>query len=102
MIIRTLLAFASTFLLSAFGANLAAAAATAATASTGAAAADDSDAILAAIQPDAIRADLRFLSDDLLEGRGIGSRGHQLAAQFIASQLESLGLSPAGDRGTYF
>jgi hypothetical protein len=65
-------------------------------------AADDSDAILATIRPEAIRADMRFLSDDLLEGRGSGTRGHLLAAQFMASQFEAMGLAPAGDRGTYF
>lgn len=66
------------------------------------AATDDSDAALAVIQPEAIRADMRFLSDDLLEGRGTGTRGHQLAAQFMATQFESMGLAPAGDHGTYF
>lgn len=65
-------------------------------------AADDSDAILATIRPEAIRADMRFLADDLLEGRGSGSRGHRLAAQFMASEFESMGLAPAGDSGTYF
>ena len=57
------------------------------------AATDDSDAALAVIQPEAIRADMRFLSDDLLEGRGTGTRGHQLAAQFMATQFESMGLA---------
>jgi hypothetical protein len=68
----------------------------------GAAPADISDAMLAAIRPEAIRADMRFLADDLLEGRGTGTRGHLLAAQFIAAQFESMGLAPAGDHGTFF
>jgi hypothetical protein len=92
--IRNLAAFAGACLLSVGGTDFVAMAGTATT--------DDSDAVLAVIQPQAIRADMGFLADDLLEGRGIGSRGHQLAAQFIAAQFESMGLAPAGDRGTYF
>ncbi|HEY8714533.1 MAG TPA: M28 family metallopeptidase, partial [Candidatus Acidoferrum sp.] len=44
----------------------------------------------------------RFLADDALEGRGTGTRGYDLAAKYMASQFESLGLEPAGDHGTYF
>jgi len=43
-----------------------------------------------------------FLADDLLEGRGTGTRGHEIAARFIATQFESLGLEPAGNDNTYF
>jgi Zn-dependent M28 family amino/carboxypeptidase len=50
----------------------------------------------------AIRAHLRFLSSDLLEGRGPGTRGDALATGYIAAQLEAMGLAPAGDDGTYF
>jgi Zn-dependent M28 family amino/carboxypeptidase len=49
-----------------------------------------------------IAAHVRFLSDDLLEGRGVGSRGGQLATLYIATQFQLLGLEPAGDNGTYF
>ena len=42
------------------------------------------------------------LSDDLLEGRGTGARGADLAATWIAAQFMALGLEPAGDSGTYF
>lgn len=49
-----------------------------------------------------IRADIRYLSDDLLEGRGTGSRGGMLAARYIASQFEGLGLEPAGSDRSYF
>jgi Zn-dependent M28 family amino/carboxypeptidase len=51
---------------------------------------------------DAIRAHTKFLSSDLLEGRGPGTRGDALATNYIAAQLEALGLQPAGDDGTYF
>jgi len=57
---------------------------------------------MSTIRPEAIRADMRFLSDDALEGRGTGSRGYEIAAKFMATQFESLGLQPAGDNGSYF
>jgi Zn-dependent M28 family amino/carboxypeptidase len=63
---------------------------------------DAADEAMATIRPVAIRADMRFLSDDLLEGRGTATRGHEIAAEFMATQFESLGLEPAGDNGTYF
>src|SRR5437763_12129536 len=53
-------------------------------------------------QPEHVRADLRFLADDLLEGRGTGSRGGDIAAAYIASQFQIAGLRPLGDNGTYF
>ena len=60
------------------------------------------DAAMATIRPDAIRADMGFLADDLLEGRGTATRGQEIAAKFIASQFEQMGLAPAGDNGSYF
>jgi Zn-dependent M28 family amino/carboxypeptidase len=42
-----------------------------------------------------IRAHLAFLSDDLLEGRGTGQRGGELAVKYLEAQLQALGLSPA-------
>lgn len=51
---------------------------------------------------DAIRAHTKFLSSDLLEGRGPGTRGDALATSYLAAQFEALGLQPAGDDGTYF
>lgn len=50
----------------------------------------------------AFHAHLAYLSDDLLEGRGTATRGHQLAAKYMAAQFERIGLQPGGDRGTYF
>jgi Zn-dependent M28 family amino/carboxypeptidase len=54
--------------------------------------------------PDAekIRAHVKFLSSDLLEGRGTGQRGGDIAAEYIATQFGVDGLKPAGDDGTYF
>lgn len=44
------------------------------------------------ITDQALRGHIRFLADDLLEGRGPGSRGDELARAYIAAQFESLGL----------
>ena len=49
------------------------------------------------IDPEKIRAHVRFLSLDLLEGRGPGTRGAELAAEYIATQFAVNGLEPAGD-----
>jgi Zn-dependent M28 family amino/carboxypeptidase len=59
-------------------------------------------AAAASIDPEKIRAHVRFLSLDLLEGRGPGTRGAELAAEYIATQFALAGLKPAGDNGTYF
>lgn len=48
-----------------------------------------------------IKAHLKFLSHDLLEGRDTGSTGLEIASIYIASQFEQYGLEPAGDDGTY-
>src|SRR5579862_7310460 len=65
---------------------------------------DDSavDQAMSTISADAIRADMRFLADDALEGRGTATRGHELAAKYMASRFEGMGLQPAGDNNTYF
>jgi len=49
-----------------------------------------------------IEADVRFLADDLLEGREAGTRGFDLAALYVATRYRQLRLEPAGDAGTYF
>src|SRR5215472_5570599 len=49
-----------------------------------------------------IREHTRFLSSDLLEGRGPGTRGGDLATEYIATQLALAGAKPVGDDGTYF
>jgi Zn-dependent M28 family amino/carboxypeptidase len=49
-----------------------------------------------------IRADVKYLASDQLQGRGIGSRGEEVAIDFIASRFKELGLKPAGERGSYF
>ena len=59
-------------------------------------------AAAASIDPERIRAHVRFLSLDLLEGRGPGKRGAELAAEYIATQFALDGVKPAGDNGSYF
>src|SRR5438034_10273754 len=54
------------------------------------------------IDKEKIRAHVKFLASDLLEGRGTGQRGGDIAAEYIATQFALYGLKPAGDNGTYF
>ena len=58
-------------------------------------------AALQSIRPDSIETHVRFLSHDLLEGRGTGQRGGDIAAEYIATQFALYGLRPAGDNGSY-
>ena len=53
------------------------------------------------IDPLRIREHVRFLSHDLLEGRGTGQRGGDIAAEYMATQFALMGLKPAGENGTY-
>ncbi len=55
----------------------------------------------AMIQESALRAHIRFLASDLLEGRGPGTRGDELAQLYIATQLQSFGLEPMGSNGSW-
>jgi Peptidase family M28 len=55
-----------------------------------------------AISAARIREHTKFLASDLLEGRGVGVRGGDLATEYIATQLALAGAQPAGDNGTYF
>ncbi len=52
-----------------------------------------------AITPELLRSHIRFLSSDLLEGRGPATRGDQLAEAYIQAQLEGLGLKPGAPGG---
>jgi Zn-dependent M28 family amino/carboxypeptidase len=58
-------------------------------------------AAMQTINPEHIRWHVRYLSHDLLEGRGTGQRGGDIAAEYIATQFAEYGLKPAGDNGTY-
>ena len=54
------------------------------------------------ISGERIRAHVKFLASDMLEGRGVGARGGDLATEYMASQFAIIGAKPAGDNGTYF
>ena len=58
-------------------------------------------AAMKSIDAEHIRWQVRFLSHDLLEGRGTGQRGGDLAAEYIGTQFALYGLKAAGDNGTY-
>src|SRR5947209_3269947 len=53
------------------------------------------------IDPARIGAHVKFLASDLLEGRGTGQRGGDIAAEYIAAQFQLLGLKPSGDNGGF-
>jgi tricorn protease len=55
-----------------------------------------------AISIERIRGAVKYLAGDELQGRGVGSRGEELATDFIARQFAKAGLKPAGERGTFF
>jgi Zn-dependent M28 family amino/carboxypeptidase len=61
----------------------------------------DVAASMRGIDAERIRAHVRFLADDLLEGRGTGARGGDIAARYIATEFALDGLKPAGDNGGY-
>jgi len=46
-----------------------------------------------------VRAHVTYLADDLMEGRGAGTRGHGIAMNYVAAQFMRLGIEPAGDQG---
>lgn len=48
-----------------------------------------------------VQADMNFLADDELHGRGSATRDEHIAALFAASQFQALGLEPGGDNGTF-
>jgi Zn-dependent M28 family amino/carboxypeptidase len=46
-------------------------------------------------------ADMAFLADDELHGRGSATRDEHIAALFAAAQFQALGLAPGGDHATF-
>lgn len=53
----------------------------------------------ARLSSDRLRADVAYLADDLLEGRAAATRGHEIAARYVATRMALLGLTPAGTDG---
>jgi Zn-dependent M28 family amino/carboxypeptidase len=62
---------------------------------------DAVESAMLGIDAERIRTHVQFLADDLLEGRGTGARGGDIAARYIAAQFALDGLKPAGDDGGY-
>src|SRR5438477_7213932 len=54
------------------------------------------------ISESALRAHIKFLSDDRLEGRGTGAKGGETAALYVAEQFEAMGLKSAGAKGSFW
>jgi Zn-dependent M28 family amino/carboxypeptidase len=49
-----------------------------------------------------IRNDVEYLADDTLEGRETGTRGYDLAGDYVAKRFAAIGLKPAGENGGFF
>ena len=60
------------------------------------------DEAIEGITTDAFQGHVRFLGDDLLEGRAAGTRGYDVAAAYVAAHFRKLGLEPAGEDGSYY
>jgi hypothetical protein len=62
--------------------------------------------IKAGAEPDTsaanIRADMAFLASDRLKGREAGTPEYDMAANYVARQMKQIGLTPLGDKGSYF
>src|SRR5438552_2363536 len=49
-----------------------------------------------------MRKDIFYLASDECEGRGVSTKGINLAADYIANEFKKAGLKPAGPDGSYF
>ena len=54
------------------------------------------------IDPERIRAAVKYLADDKLQGRGPGTEGDRMAAKYLADTFAEYGLTPAGDNGSWY
>ena len=62
---------------------------------------DEERAAAYTIRDTRMRADVRFLSSDLLEGRGPATRGDRLARAYLATRFEAIGLEPGAPGGAW-
>jgi Peptidase family M28/PA domain len=53
------------------------------------------------ITAEAMRAHVEFLASDALEGRETGTRGYEVAAEYVASRFRGMGLQPVSDKGWF-
>src|SRR3954468_7513535 len=56
----------------------------------------------AAITPADLERRLTIIAHDSMQGRETGSAGDFKTAEYIAAEFKRLGLTPAGENGTYF
>ncbi|MCA8943170.1 MAG: M28 family peptidase [Planctomycetes bacterium] len=61
----------------------------------------DLDAAARTIGEPQLAGAIRFLAHDLLEGRGVATRGDELARLYIQTEFETYGLEPGGVDGTW-
>lgn len=54
-----------------------------------------------AVSADKIKADISYLADDKLKGRGPGTEGYQMAVDYVIAQVKALGVKPAGENGSW-
>ncbi|WP_188056161.1 M20/M25/M40 family metallo-hydrolase [Sphingosinithalassobacter sp. CS137] len=52
--------------------------------------------------PQRVKADVEFLASDELEGRNAGTEGYEVAARFVATRFEAMGLQPGGTDGGWY
>src|SRR5690606_15048517 len=50
----------------------------------------------------AVKAHVEFLASDELEGRNAGTRGYDIAARYVATRFEAMGLKPGGTNGSWY
>ena len=63
---------------------------------------DLSETAIESITAEELKPLLEFLASDELAGRAVNTSGTRTAARFIAYQFQQIGMSPAGDEGSYF
>lgn len=54
------------------------------------------------IEAERLRAHIRFLASDELEGRSVGTRAERLATEYLAAAFRAAGAKPGGEDGSYF
>ena len=57
---------------------------------------------VAAITPGDLMTRLYVFADDSMQGRQIGTVGHFKSTEYLARELQRLGIKPGGERGSYF
>ena len=83
------------------GVSPAALAAPAPAAAAPSASAEALERVLAAVRPDDLRADVRFLASGELGGRGTPSLGQRIAARFLQARMQRLGWTPGAEGGWF-